>query len=160
MPQPVADELSGLSSGTALAAILRPLGLVLVPRRGADGTITLAVTGFRNAEEAWPVGWPSETPAHQTVPKLMEFLKVDIQDQRLVDVLEILSSRLETKMLLDHNSLARHRVEPSQVLVSVPAGRSFYKRILDRVLIQNMLKSEVRVDEGGTPFFWISTAKR
>ena len=159
-PLPVADEFSDLSSGTALAAVLRPLGLVLVPRKQSNDSVTLLIADMRKSSESWPVGWASKKKAAQVLPKLMDFLTVEIQNQPLIDVLNALASRLDTPLLLDHNSLALHRIEPSQVLVTVPSGRTYYKRVLDRVLIQSMLKSEIRVDEAGKPFFWISSARQ
>ena len=156
---PVADELVGLSAGTALSATLRPLGLVWYPK-SVDGRIELAVTDVRHAEESWPVGWPVELKSAQAVPKLMEPLNVKIENQPLSKVLQILSVRMQTPILLNHNSLARHRVDPTSTRVSVPEGKSYYKRILNRVLTQSMLNSEVRQDEAGTPFFWVSSLKR
>jgi len=156
---PVADELVGLSAGTALSATLRPLGLVWYPK-DIDGRIELVVTDVCHAEKSWPVGWPVKLKSSQAVPKLMEPLNVKIENQPLSKVLEILTVRMQTPILLDHNSLARRRVDPASTRVSVPEGKSYYKRILDGVLTQSMLTSEVRQDEAGTPFFWVSCFRR
>jgi len=155
----VAEELSGVASGTALAAIVRPLGLVLVARKQA-GQVRLVITDFRKAQESWPIGWPPEKKARELLPKFYEFLTVEIKDTVLSDVLTEIQGRLEVPFLLDHNSLARHRIDPSAIRVNLPEGRTYYKKIVDRILFQAKLKAEIRVDEAGQPLLWISTVKR
>jgi hypothetical protein len=156
----VADELQGLTAGTSMVAVLRPLGLVLVPQKQPDATIKLWITDVRSAPESWPVGWPSEKAPREIAPQLFNFLNVEIQDQKLADTLEVVGARVEMPLLLDHNSLARHRIDPAQVVVSLPAERTYYLRIIDLLLNRAQLKSELRVDEAGKPFLWISTLKR
>jgi hypothetical protein len=157
-PDPVADELRGLSAGTAMAAVLRPLGLVLVPaKQGRE--IKLLIMDVRQATESWPVGWPSEKPPRETLPDLFSFLNVDIQDTPLTEALDALSQRLKTPFLFDHNGLARHRIDLTKK-VSLPGKRLYYLQILDLVLNQAGLKSDLRVDEAGTPFLWISPLKK
>ena len=46
------------------------------------------------------------------------------------------------------------------VKVSLPEAKTFYKKILDRVLGQAKLTMELRIDEAGKPFLWISTLKK
>jgi hypothetical protein len=62
-------------------------------------------------------------------------------------------------VLVDHNALARHGVDPSKVTVSHPPSRTTYSQVLPKILFQARLKSEVRVDEAGKPFLWVSTIK-
>ncbi len=156
----VPDELTGVSSGTALAAIVRPLGLVLVPHRAGSGTVTLIITDARKAPESWPVGWPPEKKPLEVLPKMFEFLSIAIKDTPLSEVVDALGKRLETPILLDHNALARHQIDPAAVKVTLPEGRTFYKKALDRLLYQAKLKCELRVDEAGRPLFWVSTLKK
>ncbi len=157
----VASELNGLSRGTALAAVLRPLGLVLVPVRPSGGTTTLWITDARTAKEIWPVGWPPEKSPAETFPKLFDFRPVDIQDFPLSDALAAIEQALESPILYDHNSLARHGVDPAKVIVNIPKMRTYYQKIVDRLLAQAkpQLTSEIRVDEAGQPFLWITTLK-
>ena len=156
---PVADELSGVSVGTVLSATLRPLGLVWYPK-SVQGRLELVVTDVRDVKESWPVGWPSEQKRSKVLPSLMTQLNVKIKNQPLDKVLQIISSRMKTPILLDHHALARHRIDAETVQVSVPEGRTVYGRILDQILTQCMLKSEVRLDEAGRPFVWVSSVKR
>jgi hypothetical protein len=156
----VGDELIGVSGGTALAAAIRPLGLVLVPHKQRGKPVRLFITDARNAPESWPVGWPPEKKPRELLPKLFEFVTVEITEIPLGEALAALQKRLDVPFLMDHNSLARHRVEPARVNVTMPAGRTYYRKVLDRLLFQAKLKAELRVDEAGEPFLWITTIKQ
>lgn len=157
---PVLDELQGLSSGTAIAAILRPLGLVLVPQKQSDGEIRLWITDARRARESWPVGWPSDRSPRETLPALFNFLNIEIDDTPLQDALAAIGGRLEAPLLFDHNSLARQKIAPAEVKVSLQPRRMYYQAVLDRLLNQAGLTNELRVDDAGKPFLWISTLRR
>lgn len=157
---PVRDELQGLSAGTALAAILRPLGLILVPQKQPGGQIKLLITDVRRSSESWPIGWPPEESPRDTLPELFNFLKVEIQDQPLSTALTAIQGRIKAPILYDHNSLALESIDPSQVKVSHPDVRTYYKRIVDLLVNQAKLTSELRVDEAGKAFLWISSRRR
>ena len=62
-------------------------------------------------------------------------------------------------MLWDHNALAKHAVDV-QTKVSFAPKKTFYKKIIDDLLYQAMLRSELRVDDADKPFLWITTIKK
>jgi hypothetical protein len=70
-----------------------------------------------------------------------------------------IEGRLNVPFLYDHNNMARDRIEPSQINVSLPAGRTFYNKILRQLLFQAKLKADLRADEAGKPFLWITTIR-
>ena len=103
----------GLARGDRVAVMLRNcrewvmfdqaahgLGLVVVPRKQAN-QIQLLVVDSRNATESWPVGWPSEKPERELVPKLFEFLPVEIENVVLSESLEAVRGRLDL-VLVSH----------------------------------------------------------
>src|SRR5205085_3184644 len=77
--EPIADELEGIATGAALAALLRPLGLVMLPEKNGPD-VRIRITVSRNATEHWPVGWPPKGNPSETLPELFKFLKVNIGD--------------------------------------------------------------------------------
>lgn len=154
----VGEELSAFSCGTALAYVLRPMGLCMVPRLLDRGPV-YAVVKARPGLEVWPVGWEPEKPRPKVLPALFEFRNVNIQGVSAATALEAIGKRLEVPMLLDHNALARYGIEPDKVIVSYPGKRTTYGLVLRRILFQARLKSELRVDEAGKPFLWISSVK-
>jgi hypothetical protein len=42
-------------------------------------------------------------------------------------------------------------------VVNIPEGQLGYEAVLDRALFQAGLKHEVRVDDAGRPFLWITS---
>jgi hypothetical protein len=62
-------------------------------------------------------------------------------------------------VLFDHNALARHGIEPDKATVAHPQQRTTYSVALRKMLGKVGLKFEVRVDEAGKPFLWVSTIK-
>ena len=156
----VLDELNGLSTGTALAATLRPLGLVMLPRKPPGGKVLLLICDVRQAEESWPVGWPPEASPRKAAPDLYEYLPVEIADIPLSEAIAAIDGRVKTPFLFDHNGMARLQIDPAAKNVNFPRKRVQYRRVLDQVLFQGGLKSEVRLDEAGGPFLWISPRAR
>ncbi len=155
----VLDEFEGLSSGTALAGILRPLGLVLAPEKFNGSEVRLRIAEVRQLSQSWPIGWPIEKTPKESAPDLYKFLNVDITDVPLNEALEAIQKRVQMPFLFDHNSMARHRVDPVKTKVSIPPGKTYYKGILDKILSQGKLRCEIRMDEAEKAFLWVSTQK-
>jgi hypothetical protein len=157
--EPVLDELVGLSAGTSLAATLRPLGLVLSPDKPRGGKVRMVISDVREVKESWPIGWPPQAPPKDAAPKLYEYLTVEIKETALSEAINAIQGRVEIPFLFDHNGMARDQIDLTSVKVSFPKKRVQYLRVLDQVLFQAQLKSEVRLDEAGKPFLWISSRR-
>jgi hypothetical protein len=156
---PLRDELLGLSSGTALAAILRPAGAALVPLKPDGQPVQLRLIQSDQAEAIWPIGWPPEQQPTKALPKLLEFLNAEIEGVSAAEAIEAIRKRLDVPLLLDHNNIVLHRVNLDE-LVAVPAKRTYYSRVLAQVLSKAGMKYELRVDENEKPFLWITTLKQ
>lgn len=155
----VPDELQGIACGTALAAVARPFGLLVTPTGQGTRQVGLRLTKKAQQEDAWPVGRRAASGAADLAPALLTFIKVQIVDQPLADTLNSIQQRLEIPFLYDHNLLARDGVD-LQTPVSIAPRKTFYKKILDELLFQKMLVCELRTDDAGEPFLWITSAKR
>ena len=154
----LAEELTGLSCGTALAYVLRPVGLCLVPRRGSDGP-SCTVTVSRPGLKIWPVGWDLKGNPRDVLPAMLEFHNVNIEGVPVTTALEAFGKLLKTPVLIDHNALARHGIDPAKTMVSHPGARTMYGKALQRILFPAGLKSEIRLDEADKPFLWVSTIR-
>ncbi len=150
------DELRSLASGTALAYLLRTVRREL---RLVDAGNSYEVVERRAQGEEWPVGWPSEKQERETVPGLYEFLNVNVQNVSAATALEAIGKRVKAPVLLDRYAMAKHSIDPSKVLVNLPKSRTTYSLALRKLLFQTRLKFEVRYDEAGTPFLWVTTIK-
>ncbi len=152
------EELQGLTTGTALAYVLRYDGLAIVPQSTVNGIRYQIVVGHPKLM-AWPVGWTPEDSEAKVVPKLLETLTVNIQDVPVKDVVDSVTQRLGIVYLLDHPALARFGIEIDNVTVNIPQTKTSYSQILKRSLFQARLKGEIRCDEAGKPFLWVTTLK-
>jgi hypothetical protein len=145
-----------LSTGTALAAAIRPLGLVFRPTKAKSGTsLQLLICDVRESDEAWPIGWPPQDIPVNVAPKLLENLKVTITNRPLSEAMEAIQKRVEVPFLFDHNSLARRRIDPTKATVSYTKDRASYLTTLQNLFAQAKLSSDLRVDEANQPFLWI-----
>jgi hypothetical protein len=157
---PLTEELQGLASGTALAFVLRPAGYALVPKPGAGG-YDLQIVAVKNAQEIWPVGLPAEDRRRELLPVLSEVIEVQIDKGTLLtNALAAIGGRVKAPFLIDHNALAAEGVELDKVTVQLPARKLNYSIILNSLLGQARLVYEVRTDEAGQPFLWITTFRR
>jgi len=152
------DELQGTTLGVGLAAALRPLGLAFMPVRKGNA-VSLAVVDAATRKKTWPVGWPAQRPPRTLTPQLFKFLNVEIEDIPLTDAIAAVQGRLDMNVLWDHAKIKQRGIEPEKVKVSLPAGRTYYRKILNRLLAQAKLKGEVRTDESEQPFLWITTIR-
>ena len=156
---PLGDELMGMSHGTALAAVIRPAGLVMVPVKEGR-KVELRIVSSKSAGESWPIGWPlpKEKSVKEVVPELLKFIPVEINDTPLGDALSAIGGRLKLPLVIDYNALARQRVDLATTKVSLPKSKTFYDSILGKVLFKAGLKHELRLDEANQPFLWITSA--
>ncbi len=84
----VSDDLQGLSRGTALAAVVRPLGLVVIVTGQGKRVAGLRVAKPTGKEEAWPVGIAPTTPPDKLAPALFKFINVEINERPLSEALD------------------------------------------------------------------------
>lgn len=157
----IEDELNGLSSGTALACILRPAGYAMAPQEsgGSLSYSAFQVSKEKLDREVWPIGWPPEKKAADVLPGLFEFRNVNVQNFSAAKVLEAVGKHIQVPILIDHNALARHGIDPDKVMVSHPQKRTNYSIALRKILFQAGLKFEPRVDEAGKGFLWVTSVK-
>jgi hypothetical protein len=155
----VLEELQSLSVGTALASVIRPLGLVAVPQQSGGRLSGIQIMLSQDAEEHWPIGWPLQESPGDAAPKLFEFLEVDIDDFALNDTLDAIEAKVGIPFLYDQNSLAKNDIEMKDVRVTVGPEKTYYYKVIRRVVAQTrpQMKVEVRADEAGNPFLWFST---
>lgn len=149
-------ELQGMSAGAALAIALRQEGYALKPTKPLAQPLRLMVIRYDRDTETWPVGWKSEASPRQLAPKLFEFLNIEISGYTLAQALDALKPRLGVPVLMDTWILEQEDIRPDQVQVKHPKGKTYLKKAVDRILTQARLGGELRVDELGQPFYWVT----
>ncbi|TWT94775.1 hypothetical protein Pla108_36240 [Botrimarina colliarenosi] len=151
-----ATSVEGLATGAALAALLRQEGLAIVGERAG-----LRVVTAHDVKEAWPVGYDPEGTPTQTAPGLMKFLTIEVEGYTLAEALEAIGPRVSWQdrplpIVWDHFAMRRDGIDPATAEVKFPRRRTFYKNLLDKLASQGRLKLDLRVDEAGTPFLWLT----
>jgi hypothetical protein len=107
----------------------------------------------------WPVGWSPEEGESKAVPQLLEFLNVNIQNVNIRTVLASIESRLGLVALFDYPAMVRYGIDLEKTSISIPQTKTTYSQVISRSLFQAKLKGEVRVDDAGKPFLWITTLR-
>ena len=54
------------------------------------------------------------------------------------------------------NYIADRGLDPAKVEVKYPAEKTYIRRAVDRILAQGRLAGELRVDDAGRPFYWVT----
>jgi hypothetical protein len=157
----IEEELQGLSCGTALACILRPAGYAMAPRESGARIdyVVSKVTAENTDREIWPIGWKPEKRADEVLPGLFEVRNVNVANVSAATLLAAVSKHIKVPVLLDHNALARHGIDPEKAMVAHPSKRTTYSSALRRILGQAGMKYELRVDEAGKPLLWVTSVK-
>lgn len=153
--KPIAVELNKLSVGTALVIALRNDGLTLRPVH-VPGGLELVVEPYKRGQEVWPAGWQAEQSPRLVAPKLFESLNIEIEGYTLAKALTALEPRLGLPVVMDEWTLRQQQIEPGKISVKLPAKKTFLKNAVDKLLSQARLASEIRIDEAGTAFLWIT----
>ncbi len=155
----VTEELRSVSRGTALVYVLRYLGYCVVPEKNessAGYTLRIRSADQADPQRILPVGYPAETASPDV---LFERFNANVDGASAARILNSLQERLDIPFLYDFNSMAGQGIELEEVKIRQKSGRFSYKKLLDAVLYQAKLQREVRIDESGRVFFWISTIR-
>jgi hypothetical protein len=167
---PAIDELKNVSAGTALAIALRNCGLVMRPekKRGLPIAYHIAEAGpdLLRARtlgkmtapdmQYWPVGWEPEKSPGEMAPALFQARNAEIDGYSLEEALGAIGPLLKIPMYFDRAALKAHQIDPAKIQVKLARTKTTYKRVIDRILSQAHLASEIRNDEAGMPFLWIT----
>lgn len=156
LAKPLEVELRDMSAGTALALALRNAGLVLRPQKRSGEPLRIVVERGRPGSDSWPVGWKPKDSPRLVAPKLFEFLTIEIDGYTLTKAIEALEPRMGIPVIYDERILAAREIRPDEIQVKLPAGKTYLKRVVDRLLSQARLAGELRIDERGRPFYWIT----
>ena len=90
------------------------------------------------------------------ISEMFKFLTFEISGYTLAQALDVLSPRLGVPLKFDDLILQRRDIHPDKIQVKLPRKKTYLKRAVDRILGQARLSGELRVDEAGKPFYWIT----
>ena len=156
----VSDELQGLSSGTALAVVLRPVGLALLPERPAGGELQLHVVDRPSRPGVLADRLEDQDRRRQAARRIVRISQC--RDQGNLGGRSRRGDSRPSEGAVSVRPWRPWRCTASirrPVQAKVPEKRMTYSQILGKVLMQARLKYELRVDDADKPFLWITTVK-
>ncbi len=156
----VEEELQGVSCGTALAVILRPAGLAYAPSGRAAGRCNTGFSSRRPVARVGQLAGRPTSPTRKSRPTCTPNSSTS-RSIRLPSPRRWPPCRSGSKCRCSGitTRLALHGIDPAKIEAKLPAKKLTYSLILQRVLSQAKLRKELRVDEAGKPFLWITTIK-
>jgi len=148
----VADEVQGLSQGTALAGVLIQFGLGFRPVRTPENEIELVIEPLSNLTDPWPVGWDIDplTPRNQIAPELYEIVQTGFEGIPREQVLQEIARKTKTPIIINRPACAAREIDLMS-LANYPSKRTGWALILQGVVRQAGLTHSLRHDEGGRP---------
>ena len=174
--------LPGFSKGTTFAALLARRGLAFHPHRLPSGRLELTVVprpagdeltpipgsaaaaepGAASPTGAWPVGWKvQDGPGRLAAAAgIYTLTNVGLRESTLNDFAVAAGAASGVPVLLDVAALRGAGVDPAKETVSVPPGRGTWDKAVRYAVAEHALKSELRRDEAGRGFLWITPARR
>ncbi|MFN0197270.1 MAG: hypothetical protein ACKVT0_11040 [Planctomycetaceae bacterium] len=158
-PPVVSRVPSGLSRGTVMAFLLNEHGLGLQPRRTPMGTVEVQISPLSPDDNFWPVGWPVQGKPYSVVPHMFKPLPVELEDVPIAEVFEAIEERAKISILIDRNDLATEGIKLPEINVTYPSKQTTWSVLLKAITNPHRLTREIRIDEAGTPFVWISVLR-
>jgi len=163
----ISQELRGVAIGTVLAIAIRPLDAALVPLSADIGAVRLKIVPLpqrarssqSDQQSVWPVGKRVKKTLAKVLPPLFKMRDIEINDFSLADALNAVEKKIEAPIIFDLGSMQRQKIDIAGEKVSFPASRRSLKSVLNRVLLKAKLKNELRLDDAGKPFIWVTTLR-
>ncbi len=155
----VRQSVAGFSQGTALAIMLREQNLGFRPRRTPDGSLELVVETINADAKLWPVGWDPKDAPIETAPVLFKLLPVNLQDVSLLDLLATIEAKTNIPMRLDLSAIERQRIDLDEIRVDHPSRTTSWSLLIRRITAKSGLVRDLKIDERGRPFMWITPMK-
>ncbi len=153
------QALDGFSKGTAFAILLNDYGLGFKPVRTPAGGIEIAVEPLQKTTEVWPVGWRLKDSRQKTAPGMFTLVPIDLENIALMDVLNAVSVKAKIPVRFDHYRIEAHKLDLAKIKVNYPPRQTSFSLMLRGVTNPHLLAYDLKIDELGQPFIWITTLK-
>ena len=153
------QEFKGMASGTALAAMLKPLGLVMEPGRVQGEQLKVHLKRAQDSKQSWPVGRDPEQVPFQAEPKLFVRMPIGIKNFPLDKVMEAIQKKAKIPFVYDEQVIASEGIDIAKTKVSLSNKDGLLMTMIRKLLRQSApkpLSSEIRVDDAGQTFLWIT----
>ena len=155
----VTQEFQGMSSGTALAALVKPMGLVLEPGREQGQQVKVHIKRPEAGKKSWPVGREPEDAPVRVEPGMFQKLPIGIKNFPLDKVMVAFQQKAKIPFVYDEQVIAAEGIEVSKTLVSIDKKNGVLMVMINKLLRETKpkrLSGKLRVDDAGKAFLWIT----
>ena len=152
----VQRELKLYGRGAALAILLNDAGLGFYPERAPSGSVELLIAK-RSRVDMWPIGWPPKLSLAKTIPEFYKRVPVSLPNVTLTRVFGAIEANTKIPILIDHYQIKAKGQEFDKMKVEVKPRKMSWNSVIRTVTVKSRLNYDVRVDELGKTFVWVST---
>ena len=150
-------DLGRVSTGSGLAIAMAQFGLGFRAMKHPRSGYLLEIDVGDESSNLWPIGWKNKRPLTEVLPRFYQFVEVDLEDDKVEDVVNTIADRVELPWFCSHQRLAACNIDFSQIVYSTPPDQISPSGLLRSMGKKHRIRMEPRTDEGGQLFLWCTT---
>ena len=150
-------ELQGFTKGSAIAIVLAQYGLGFRPRYVAPGKYDMEIDRGNESHNLWPIGWKPEQSFSEILPSYFRAIPLDVEDVAIKSLVEAISEKMGVTHFSAASALTEKGLDINTLKYTRKDDRISPARLLTAVGDKLDLGFDVRVDEAGKMFLWVTT---
>ena len=151
-------ELQGLTKGSAIAIVLAQYGLGFRPRYVAPGQYDMEIDRGHESNNLWPIGWKPAQSFSEILPTYLRAIPLDVEDVEVSALVGAISEKIGVSHFSSAYALTAKGLDINTLRYTRKDDRISPVRLLTAVGDKLELGFDVRVDEAGKLFLWVTTA--
>lgn len=151
-------ELQGFSKGSAIAIVLAQYGLGFRPRYVSPGRYDMEIDRGNESDNLWPIGWKPEQSFSEILPTYLRAIPLDVEDVEVSTLVGAISEKIGITHFSSAYALTAKGLDINTLRYTRKDDRISPVRLLTAVGDKLELGFDVRVDEAGKMFLWVTTA--
>ena len=155
---PESIELQGFTKGSAIAIVLAQYGLGFRPKYIAPGQYDIEIDRGDESNNLWPIGWKPEQSFSEILPAYFRAIPLDVEDVEVNALVGAISDKLGVPHFSSAYALTIKGLDLDTLKYTRRDDRIAPARLLTAVGDKFELGFDVRVDEAGKLFLWVTTA--
>ncbi len=150
-------DLKGFTKGSAIAIVLSQYGLGFRPRYVAPGQFDIEIDRGNESSNMWPVGWKPEQSFSEILPAYFRAIPLDVEDVSIDALAGAISEKIAVPHFSSAYALNAQGLDINTLKYSRKNDRISPARLLTAIGDKMHLGFDVRVDEAGKLFLWVTT---
>ena len=152
-------QLVGMSKGTAMAIVLAQFGLGFRPLAGErPGYYIIEIHAGGENDNLWPVGWKTKETLFSINPALFKAVEFELEAVELKGLIAVIADRIGLSCFYSNNRLQAAGIDPEKLTYSRKRDKVSPSRMLTLLGDKFKMGLDVRCDEAGQCFLWVTTA--